>query len=94
MKRQIGTICAWLMMSALSAQTVVVDTILNKVSNSPFNYAVAVPDGNYRVTLTLGNKKKAAQTVVRAESRRHYTDLITTKKGKFQEVVLVVNKHV
>ena len=93
MKRQIGTICAWLMMSALSAQTVVVDTILNKVSNSPFNYAVAVPDGNYRVTLTLGNKKKAAQTVVRAESRRHYTDLITTKKGKFQEVVLVVNKH-
>ena len=47
---------------------------------NPINFSVRVPDGNYRVTVTLGSKKRAAQTVVRAESRRHYTDVISTRK--------------
>ena len=83
------------MMAALPVcgQKPVVDTLLNKVSTKPFSFSVAVPDGNYRVTLTLGNKKKAGQTVVRAESRRHFFDVITTKKGKFETVSFVVNKH-
>ena len=59
----------------------------------PIDFSVKVPDGNYRVTVTLGSKKRAAQTVVRAESRRHYTDLVTTKKGQFQTVTFTVNKH-
>ena len=71
----------------------VTDTLLNKTSNQPFNFSVAVPDGNYRVTVTLGNKKKAGQTVVRAESRRHYVDEVKTKKGKFETVQFIVNKH-
>ena len=71
----------------------VTDTVLNKTSNQPFNFSVAVPDGNYRVTVTLGNKKKAGQTVVRAESRRHYVDEVKTKKGKFETVQFIVNKH-
>lgn len=71
----------------------VIDTVLNKVSQQPFNFSVAVPDGNYRVTVTLGNKKKAGQTVVRAESRRHYVDEVVTKKGKFATVEFIVNKH-
>ena len=70
-----------------------IDTVLNKVSNQPFTVSFAVPDGNYKVTVTLGNKKKAGQTVVRAESRRHYSDLVTTKKGKYQTLSFVVNKH-
>lgn len=69
-----------------------VDTLLNKVSAEPFNFSVAVPDGNYRVTVTVGHKKKAGQTVVRAESRRHYADMVTTKKGKYETVTFVVNK--
>ena len=71
----------------------VIDTVLNKASQKPFNFSVAVPDGNYRVTVTLGNKKKAGQTVVRTESRRHYIDQITTKKGEFETVAFIVNKH-
>ena len=71
----------------------VIDTVLNKTSQQPFNFSVAVPDGNYRVTVTLGNKKKAGQTVVRAESRRHYLDEVMTKKGKFTTVQFIVNKH-
>lgn len=70
-----------------------VDTLLNAYSDRPIDFSVKVPDGNYRVTVTLGSKKRAAQTVVRAESRRHYTDLVTTKKGQFQTITFTVNKH-
>ncbi len=73
------------------AQTHTVE--LNKQSDHPFDYTVQVPDGNYRVTVTVGAKKRAAQTVVRAESRRHFFDAISTKKGKFETVSFVVNKH-
>ena len=70
-----------------------VDTLLNAYSDRPIDFSVKVPDGNYRVTVTLGSKKRVAQTVVRAESRRHYTDLVTTKKGQFQTITFTVNKH-
>ena len=71
----------------------VVDTVLNRVGDKPFRFSVAVPDGNYHVTVTLGAKKKAGQTVVRAESRRHFVDMVSTKKGQYQTVSFVVNKH-
>ena len=77
--------------SAMAQKTV--DTVLNRASDHPFSFAVSVPDGNYRVTLTLGNKRRAGQTVVRAESRRHFFDLVTTKKGQYETVSFVVNKH-
>ncbi len=79
--------------SLLTVQAQQIDTLLNKASSQPFSVSFAVPDGNYRVTVTLGNKKKAGQTVVRAESRRHYVDLVQTKKGKYETVSFVVNKH-
>ena len=87
----IGLIMVVCQTMACNAQ--VIDTVLNKVSQQPFNFSVAVPDGNYRVTVTLGNKKKAGQTAVRAESRRHYVDEVMTKKGKFATVEFIVNKH-
>ncbi len=82
-----------MVLTAATVQAQVIDTLLNKVSQKPFSISFAVPDGNYKVTVTLGNKKKVGQTVVRAESRRHYSDLVTTKKGKYQTVTFVVNKH-
>ena len=66
---------------------------LNKASDKPFSYNVPVPDGNYRVTVTLGDKKRASETVIRAESRRHFFDVISTRKGKFETVSFLVNKH-
>lgn len=92
MIRKVIASLAILISLPLQAQTVV-DTLLNKASLAPFNFSVAVPDGNYRVTVTLGNKKKAGQTVVRAESRRHYVDMVKTGKNKFETVTFVVNKH-
>ena len=70
-----------------------IEATLDKASTTPFTYSVCVPDGNYRVTVTVGAKKRAAQTVIRAESRRHFFDVITTKKGKYQTVTFLVNKH-
>lgn len=64
-----------------------------KGSTTPFYFSVKVPDGNYKVTVTLGSKKKAAQTVVRAESRRLFVEKVATKKGKFETVSFVVSKR-
>ncbi len=62
-------------------------------SKAPFYFSVRVPDGNYRVTVTLGSKKRAAETVVRAEARRMMTGAVKTKKGKFETVTFLVNKR-
>lgn len=65
----------------------------SKNSTKPFFYAVKVPDGNYVVTLIIGNKKKAGNTTVRVESRRLYVAQKLTKKGEFYEESFVVNKR-
>ena len=46
----------------------VIDTVPNRASDRTFLFTVAVPDGNYLVTVTLGHKKKASQTVVRVKA--------------------------
>ena len=86
-------ICVMAVTALTARAQVVCDTVLNRAQTTPFTFAVPVADGNYRVTVTLGNKKRAGQTVVRAESRRHYFDVVTTKKGKFETVSFTVNKH-
>ena len=78
---------------SIKVRAQVVDTVLNKVSERPFYFSVPVEDGNYKVTVTLGNKKKAAQTVVRAESRRLMVENCETKKGKFETYSFIVNKR-
>lgn len=79
--------------SSLLMRAQKIDTLLNIYSVNPIDFSVQVPDGNYRVTVTIGSKKRPSQTVVRAESRRHYMDVVTTKKGQFQTVTFTVNKH-
>ena len=59
----------------------------------PFFLSVDVPDGNYKVTVTLGSKKQEGNTVVRAESRRLFLQDISTKKGEFQTYSFIVNKR-
>lgn len=60
---------------------------------TPFYFSINVPDGNYRVTLVLGSKKRAGITTVRGESRRTFLHRVETARGKLQEVSFVVNKH-
>lgn len=49
-------------------------------SNQPFFFSVNVPDGNYKVTVTLGSKDSAGNTTVRAESRRLFIENLPTKR--------------
>ncbi len=74
----------------LSAQTIC-DVDLSKQDVK--TYSVDVPDGNYKVTVELGSKKKASSTVIRAEARRLMVDETATKKGKFTTVEFMVNKR-
>lgn len=64
-----------------------------KKGGEPFIFSVLVPDGNYKVTVTLGSKKKAASTTVRAESRRLFLNNISTKKGETKTFSFIVNKR-
>lgn len=80
-------------LSISEVRSQVVDTVLNKVSEKPFYFSVPVDDGNYLVTVTLGAKKCAAQTVVRAESRRLMVEDCVTKKNQFQTYRFVVSKR-
>ena len=59
----------------------------------PFFFSVRVPDGNYRVTVTLGSRRRAAVTTVRGESRRLFVENLATKKGEFRVVSFIVHKH-
>lgn len=62
-------------------------------SDEPQYIEAEVPDGNYLVTVTLGSKKKAGVTTVRAESRRLMLDNVATKKGEQRQMQFVVNKR-
>ena len=64
-----------------------------KGGKAPFFFSVAVPDGNYRVTLTIGSKRSAGNTTVRGESRRLFFENISTRKGEQKELVFCVNKR-
>jgi lysophospholipase L1-like esterase len=55
--------------------------------------ATQVPDGNYRVRLTLGNADSETRTTVQAESRRLFLHNILTSKGEFKTYSFTVNKR-
>jgi lysophospholipase L1-like esterase len=57
----------------------------------PFLFSVAVPEGNYRVTVTLGDPMADAVTTVKAETRRLMLERIHTAAGKFVTRTFTVN---
>ena len=52
-------------------------------SDQPFLFDVALPEGNYDVSVTLGNASQASVTTVKAESRRLMLEQVPTKAGEF-----------
>lgn len=60
-------------------------------SDDPASFSVAVPEGNWRVTVEIGNPAKAAVTTVKAESRRLMIDRLATRKGATITRSFVVN---
>lgn len=59
--------------------------------DNPYFFSVDVPEGNYRVTLTLGNKYAETNTTIKAESRRLMLENVNTPKGKLVKRSFVVN---
>jgi lysophospholipase L1-like esterase len=59
--------------------------------DKPFFFSIAVPDGNYEVTLDLGASVPST-TTVRAESRRLFVDQVQLAAGKSKQFVF--NVHV
>lgn len=60
-------------------------------SEKPFYFSVKVPEGNYRVTVTFGDKNAASDNTLKAELRRLMIENTSTKKGKFATVSFIVN---
>jgi lysophospholipase L1-like esterase len=60
-------------------------------SDQPFYFSVDVPEGNYDVTVTLGDLKEETVANVRAESRRLMLENVRTPPGKFATRTFTTN---
>jgi lysophospholipase L1-like esterase len=60
-------------------------------SKQPFYFSVNVPEGNYNVTVTLGDLKGASSNFIKAESRRLLLETTATKPGQFITQTWTIN---
>lgn len=57
-------------------------------SDQPFYFSVKLPEGNYKVTVTVAGE---SVTTIRAELRRLMVEKIETKRGRFKTISFTVN---
>jgi lysophospholipase L1-like esterase len=60
-------------------------------ADHPFFFSVKVPEGNYRVTVTLGDPQAEAHAVIKAESRRLMVEQVATEHGRIATATFTVN---
>lgn len=61
-------------------------------ADSPFHFTARVPrEGNYRVTVILGDAAGESVTTIKAELRRLMVEKAATRSGQFTEVSFIVN---
>ncbi|WP_237144253.1 rhamnogalacturonan acetylesterase [Pontibacter pamirensis] len=60
-------------------------------SQAPFYFAVDLPEGNYEVTVLLGDLQGISNTTVKAESRRLMLEEVQTPSGKVESHTFTVN---
>src|SRR5262249_42863518 len=60
-------------------------------SDRPFSFSVALPEGNYRVTVTLGDRAGESTTTVKAELRRLMLERVRTAPGEFKTCTFTAN---
>ncbi len=89
-----ASVAAFVSLTAAGADTVPCTLSLTDSLGKSFYYvSVEVPDGNYRVTVSLGTRKFAGSTTVRAESRRLFVENEPTARGETKTVSFLVNKR-
>ena len=60
-------------------------------SDRPFFFSVRLPEGNYKITVTLGDETAASTTTVKAELRRLMLERVHTVPGQFVVRTFTVN---
>jgi lysophospholipase L1-like esterase len=60
-------------------------------NDKQFYFSTALPEGNYKVTVTLGNPGTATNTSVKAELRRLMLENIATQAGEYTTQTFIVN---
>jgi lysophospholipase L1-like esterase len=65
----------------------------SSIGLKPFFFSVAVPEGNYDVTVTFGDANRESITTVKAESRRLMIERVDTAAGEFTKRTFTVNVH-
>lgn len=60
-------------------------------SAEPFRFSVKLPEGNYKVTLTLGDPQGTSRTTVKSEVRRLMLESVQTVKGEVKTMSFNVN---
>lgn len=60
-------------------------------SEQLFYFQVQLPEGKYRVTLTLGGHPEGSHSTIKAESRRLLAENLKTKLGKFLKKTVVID---
>jgi hypothetical protein len=60
-------------------------------SSKPFYFSVKLPEGHYKITLTLGGNTEGSSTTVKAESRRLMFENLKTGAGKTITKTIVVD---
>lgn len=60
-------------------------------SDKPFYFSVAIPEGNYNITLNLGDTKGSSETTVRVENRRLMLNNIKTKQGEVVKKTITIH---
>ncbi len=59
--------------------------------DQPFFFSVAVPEGTWRVTVTLGDPQSASDNTIKAESRQLMAEQVRTKPGETVARTFLVN---
>lgn len=60
-------------------------------SNAPLYFSIALPEGNYRVSVTVGDRKGPSSTIIRTECRRLMTGQTITKTGEWKTLTFLVH---
>ena len=60
-------------------------------SRKPFYFSARVAEGNYKVTVTFGDRNEPSALAVKAELRRLMIEKAESEKGKFRRVEFIVN---
>ena len=65
--------------------------LLEANRDRPFFFSVDLPEGNYNVKVTLGDRDGESATTVKAESRRLMLERVQTPRGEFVTRTFTVN---